>query len=242
MMSTLLKGASYAFAGLSHLTDRKLRLFVIGPLLLNLSLFSLAIWWAVGAFDGWMEWLVQWLPDWLDWLQWLFWPIFAFAVILIMFYSFTMIANIIGAPLNGLLAEKVELQHSTRTSLPQVRSLWREVPYAIAHEFRKWLYILPRALPVLLLFLIPGFNVLAPFIWFGFGAWMLALEYADYPMGNHGLSFRQQRDLLAEQRLMTFGFGGAVMFMTLVPGLNFLAMPAAVIGATLMWTEQFDRP
>lgn len=241
MLSAAIKGASYAFAGLRHLGDAKIRLFVVGPLLLNIGLFSFAIWWASSAFDRWMEWLLQWLPDWLDWLEWLIWPVFALAVILIVFYSFTIIANIIGSPLNGLLAEKVEQQHPGRSLPPQGRPLWQEIPYAIAHEFRKWAYIIPRALPVLLLFLVPGLNVLAPLIWFGFGAWMLALEYADYPMGNHGLSFRQQRVLLSEQRMMTLGFGAAVMLMTLVPVLNFLSMPAAVIGATLMWTEQL-RP
>ncbi|MDH3647466.1 MAG: sulfate transporter CysZ [Gammaproteobacteria bacterium] len=239
MPATLLKGASYAFAGLRHLGDRNLRLFVLGPLLLNLGLFSVAIWWVANAFDGWMSWLVTWLPDWLDWLEWLIWPIFALAVILVMFYSFTMIANIIGAPLNGLLAEKVEQLRRPQSKLPQGRPFWREVPYAVAHEFRKWAYIVPRALPVLVLFLLPGLNALAPFIWFGFGAWMLTLEYADYPMGNHGLTFKKQRDLLREQRVMALGFGAAVMLMTLVPLLNFLSMPSAVIGATLMWAEQF---
>ncbi|MDH3588732.1 MAG: sulfate transporter CysZ [Gammaproteobacteria bacterium] len=239
MPAALYKGASYAFAGLRHLGDRDLRLFVLAPLLLNIVLFALAIWWAGSAFENWMDWLVQWLPDWLDWLEWLVWPIFALAIILLVFYTFTMIANIIGAPFNGLLAEKVEQRQLPGVEPATGRSMWQEIPYALVHEVRKWAYIVPRALPLLVIFLLPGLNALAPLLWFGFGAWMLALEYVDYPMGNHGISFREQRRMLSERRMMTLGFGAAVMVMTLVPGLNFLSMPSAVIGATLMWTEQF---
>ncbi|MBT8135729.1 MAG: sulfate transporter CysZ [Gammaproteobacteria bacterium] len=241
MPATLLKGASYAFAGLTHLADRELRVFVLGPLLTNIVLFSLAIWWAAGTFDSWIDWLVQWLPGWLDWLQWLIWPIFVLALVLLVFYTFTMIANIVGAPFNGLLAEKVEQSLRPDMPRPAGRPLWQEVPYAVAHEFRKWAYILPRALPLLLLFLIPGLNAFAPLLWFGFGAWMLAMEYVDYPMGNHGLSFRRQRELLGERRMLVLGFGAGVLIMTLVPLLNFLSMPSAVIGATLLWSEQLDN-
>ena len=70
------------------------------------------------------------------------------------------------------------------------------------------------------------------------GVPLLALEYADYPLGNRGLSFRDQRQLLRQHWPLTLGFGGMVLVLTLIPLLNFLAMPAAVIGATLMWTQE----
>lgn len=241
-MSALLRGAGYVVAGLRLLPDRRLRLFVLAPLTINLLLFAGAIYWTSNRFEALLEWLTAWLPDWLDWVEWLLWPLFAIAVVLIMFYTFTMIANIIGAPFNGLLAERVERAVAGRQVSGTGVPLWAEIPRAIAHEFRKWGYIVPRALPLLLLFVVPGLNVLAPFAWFAFGAWMLALEYVDYPMGNHAISFARQRELLRERRALALGFGLAIMAMTLVPVLNFVAMPTGVIGATLMWSEQFgDR-
>jgi CysZ protein len=60
-------------------------------------------------------------------------------------------------------------------------------------------------------------------------------------MSNHGILFRQQRQRLRQQRMLVMGFGSAVMLLTLVPVVNFLAMPAAVIGATLMWVERFHQ-
>ena len=238
-MASFLKGFSYVFAGFGRLTDRRLRLFVAAPLAINFVLFAGAITWAAFAVERWLDVLVGWLPDWLDWVEFLLWPLFGIAVVLIMFYTFTMIANIVGAPLNGLLAEKVELLDSDDAIEGTGVSFWAEIPRAVAHEFSKWGYIIPRALPLLLLFVIPGLNFLAPFAWFGFGAWMLVMEYADYPMGNHGIAFRTQRDLLRQRRLMALGFGTGVLGMTLVPVLNFLSMPTAVIGATLMWKDQF---
>lgn len=236
-MPSFLRGLSYVVAGFSRLTDKRLRLFVLAPLAINLVLFSAAIAWLVNMLDRWTERLTGWLPDWLDWLQWLVWPLVGIAVILIMFYTFTMLANIIGAPLNGLLAGKVE-ESLGLESPDSGGSLLAEIPRAVAHEVFKWSYIVPRALPLLLLFLVPGINVVAPFLWFAFGAWMLAMEYVDYPMGNHGITFRQQRDALREHRMMALGFGCGVLAMTLIPILNFLSMPTAVIGATLMWAER----
>lgn len=239
MVTPFLRGASYALAGLRLLPDRRLRAFVIGPLTINVALFAAAIFWLSNRFDGWLEWLTAWLPDWLDWVEWLLWPLFAVAVVLVMFYTFTLVANVIGAPFNGLLAERVERDISGSQVPGSGVSFLAEIPRAIAHEFSKWAYIVPRALPLLVLFVVPGLNAAAPLVWFGFGAWMLAIEYADYPMGNHGLSFRRQREILRERRLVALGFGAAVMGMTLVPLLNFIAMPTAVIGATLMWRQEF---
>lgn len=235
-----MKGAGYLVAGFKLLPDRRLRLFVLAPLTINLLLFTGAIYWTGNRFEAWLDWLTLRLPDWLDWVEWLLWPLFAVAVVLILFYTFTMVANIIGAPFNGMLAERVEREIAGREQPGSGVSFWAEIPRAIAHEISKWAYIIPRALPLLILFLIPALNVLAPVAWFGFGAWMLAIEYVDYPMGNHGISFRRQRALLRERRLLALGFGLATMGMTLVPVLNFFAMPTAVIGATLMWAEQFS--
>jgi CysZ protein len=100
-------------------------------------------------------------------------------------------------------------------------------------------YFILWTIPLLVLFFIPGINAIAPLLWAAFSAWMLALQYVDYPMGNHNILFREQRRILARRRWLALGFGGAVLVITMVPIVNFLAMPAAVIGATLMWVEQF---
>jgi CysZ protein len=57
-------------------------------------------------------------------------------------------------------------------------------------------------------------------------------------MGNHDLSFADQKKRLSQHRGLTLGFGGSVMVLTTIPLINFVVMPLAVAGATIIWVEQ----
>ncbi|MCI0529882.1 MAG: sulfate transporter CysZ [Nitrospira sp.] len=240
MSRNSIAGAGYLLRGLTLITQAGIRQYVIIPLMINTVLFAFLIWYGANQFSHLIEWL---LPDWLDWLRWLLWPLFAVTGLLILFYTFSLVANLVGAPFNGPLAEAVE-RHLTGQNTKQsdgFGKLARDLFPSLVSEFKKILYFLVRAVPLLILFLIPGINIVAPFLWIAFSAWMLALEYADYPMGNHGLLFPQQRLKLQEKRMMVLGFGGAALLLTLIPVVNFLVMPTAVAGATVMWVEEFGK-
>lgn len=238
MITQFGSGARYVARGFSLINLPGVRRYVIIPLLINVTLFGAAIWYGVDRFEFLLDWL---LPDWLEWARWLLWPLFAVTAALVMFYTFTLIANLVGAPFNGLLAEKLE---SRLTGRPPPSQSWRQIAHAgikaILSELRKLAYLLARTIPLLILFLIPGLNVLAPFAWLGFSAWMLALEYIDAPMGNHDLTFRDGRRVLGKNRALALGFGGAVLLMTSIPVLNFFAMPVGVAGATALWVERLN--
>lgn len=75
-------------------------------------------------------------------------------------------------------------------------------------------------------------------LWFLYTAWMLTLEYSDYPMGNHGLEFREMRARLRRKRVLGLGFGATTAGLTLVPVVNFIVMPSAVAGATALWVDE----
>jgi CysZ protein len=77
-------------------------------------------------------------------------------------------------------------------------------------------------------------NLVAAPAWLLLGAWLLALEYLDYPLGNRGLDFRAVRQAAAAMPLRALGFGGSVLVLGAVPVVNLLLMPAAVIGACLL--------
>ena len=109
---------------------------------------------------------------------------------------------------------------------------------SIASELRKLVYFIVRAIPLGLLFVIPGINLAAPFIWALFSAWMLTIEYLDYPMANHLLHFSEQKRLLRQRKMLSYGFGGSSLLMTMIPVVNFFAMPVSVAGATAMWVEE----
>jgi len=67
------------------------------------------------------------------------------------------------------------------------------------------------------------------------------LQYGDYPMANHNISVPEQRKKLADNRMTSLSFGGATMLMTLIPLLNFLVIPSAVAGATVLWVERLKN-
>lgn len=241
MVGDFSRGASYAMGGLGQLTNPLLRRFVIVPLLINVLLFAVVIWGATELFAAWLDSIFSWLPDWLGFLDWLLWPVFIITTMLMVFYLFTVVANLLGSPFNGLLSEKAERDVFKGGDIPHTGPLWKEMLYAPWIEIRKLLYVVLWAIPLLLLFLVPGINAFAPVAWWAFGAWVLALQYMDYPLSNHGIALGEQRRLLARHRPLVLGFGSAVVVMTLVPILNFVVMPAAVIGATRMWTELLRR-
>ena len=237
MIGPFLRGARCALTGLSLLAHPRLRAFVLLPLAINVLLFGGGLWWGGGALSAWLDAQIAKLPEWLHWLHWLLVPLLVAAAALVTFYGFSIVANLVGAPFNGWLAERAEALFDPAAQVPE-RPLWQEVTIAFASALRATLYFLLRAIPLLLLFFIPVVNVAAPFVWAAFGAWMLALQYLDYPLGNHGIDFSEQRRAHRVDRARTFGFGCAVLLLTLVPVLNFVAMPAAVIGATALAVER----
>ncbi|MBW9259841.1 MAG: sulfate transporter CysZ [Candidatus Thiodiazotropha sp. (ex. Lucinisca nassula)] len=243
MNSNPVSGAGYLLEGLKLLFKPGIRPFVLIPLLINIVVFSLLVWLGVDQFEQLMDRFLPGDESWLAWLRWLLWPLFAIAIILVVFYTFTVIANLIASPFNGLLAEKVELYLGGELGdqAGGAKQIMKEVLPSILSELRKLFYFLLRAIPLLLLFLIPVINLAAPFLWLLFSAWFLALEYGDYPMANHKLPFKEQHHRLKRVRMTSLAFGGGLTAMMMVPLLNFLAMPAGVAGATVFWHQQLQK-
>jgi CysZ protein len=242
-MNDLFKGVGYLREGLGLMRRPGLRRYVAVPLLVSIVLFTVAILAGIHWLEILLGWLLGWLPGWLDWLQYLLWPLFALTGVLLVFYTFSLLTNLVAAPFNGLLAEAVE-RHLEGRSMDDAggwKALLADIVPSLLSELRKLLYIALRAFPLGLLFLIPPVNLAAPFLWALFSAWMLVIEYLDYPMGNHQLHFAEQRKRLRGRRLLGLGFGGASMLMTMIPVVNFLAMPASVAGATAMWVREFKQ-
>ncbi|MGB2131084.1 MAG: sulfate transporter CysZ [Marinobacterium sp.] len=240
MKGNPVRGAGYLLKGASLLPQPGLRRFVIIPLLVNVLLFVGAIWLLVKQFDAWVGYWLGFIPQWLDFLYWLFWPLFALVVLVGVYYGFSIVANLIAAPFNGFLSEKVE--RSLRGD-PVTDEGWQEllamIPRSLQRELHKLAYYLPRFLLLLVITFIPVVNLISPLLWFLFGAWMMSIQYCDYPMDNNKVSFRQMKELLKGKRATSVGFGALVQLGMLVPVLNLFVMPAAVIGATLYWVEEY---
>ncbi len=240
MPAPVLSGPHYLSQGLKLVLSPGLRLFVLLPLTINLILFVGLIGFAVQQFGGWVDAFMPSLPNWLSFLEYLLWPLFVVLVLLMVFFTFTMLANIIAAPFNGFLAEKVEVVVRGEDTLPAFS--WAEllamVPRTLGREARKLGYFLPRAIGLLILSCIPVVNLVAAPLWLLFGVWMMAVQYIDYPADNNKMSWQDMLAWLREKRWQSLGFGGITYAALLIPGLNILMMPAAVAGATVFWVRE----
>ena len=240
MNGNLFLGFSYLLQGFKIICQPKFRLFLLVPLCINVGLFTLLILWAKSLFSGWMASLLSWIPEWLGFLEWLFWGIYLVIILMTLFYGFVAAANLLGAPFYGYLAEMTEKHLTGKDS--EVKFSWKElaalVPRTIQREVQKILYYLPRVLGLFILGLIPGLNALAVLAWLLFSAWMMAIQYIDYPADNHKMSFPEMRNYLSSHRLTALGFGLITFGATLFPLLNLLALPAAVCGAVVFWVNE----
>lgn len=241
MIKNFIIGFGLVQKGLMLLFRPRIRRFVVMPLLINIVVFSLAIWMGIIAFGALLSWFLDWIPSWLGFIQWLLWPFAVLAIVLMVYYGFTMVANLIAAPFNSLLAERIEalLEGRPVESDPGIRALLADAGRSVSSEVRKILYQLGWLVVLLLLSIIPVVNLAAPAAWAWFGAHMLSIEYVDYPMGNHKLYFSDVRRSLAGDRWTALGLGTGIMLLTLVPVLNFLAMPAGVASGTVYYVRRY---
>ena len=220
----------YLFKGLKLLTSTPLRTFVIIPVLINIVLYSAAL--LLGYYYI-SDLIDQFIPGWLHWLNWILWPLFFISFFIAVFFTFTVLANLLAAPFYGRLSAKT-LALITGQADASAEQPLAKVMFA---EAKRAGYLLSRALPLLILSIIPGLNVLAPFLWALFGAWGMALEYMAYPLENAGVLFSEQKKMVRSIRLGALSFGGVAALGLTIPLLNIIVAPAAVIGATIYFNE-----
>ena len=229
-MVSYIKGLLDALSGFRLIFLSGVKRYLVIPLVINIALFAGAVTLLSQQMDVWMQKL---LPDWLGFLEWIIWPLFAITIALVIFYSFTIVANIIAAPFNSLLSASIEarLTGQKPQDMTQAR-FWKMVARTVSSEVRKLLYFIKWLIPLAIVTVIPVVNVVAPFLWFVYAAWSFSLEYTDYPLGNRGKLFDDIREYNRNHRMRSLGLGTVVFVMTSIPFLNFFAMPVAVAGAT----------
>ena len=242
MLQDIILGVKYFFNGFSWLKNKQIGHFILIPLIINIILFCGMIFFAKHYFGMFVGWIDSFLPEWLYFLNWLLWIIFATAAYLVIVYTFVIFANMIASPFNSFLAEKVEALVSVEPTFADAgfSDFVKDIPRTIKRELRKLLYYLPLVCLFLILFIVPVVHVFAGILWFLFSAWMLAIQYLDYPFDNHKISFKQMKQRLGERRLLALSFGAMSLLASLVPIVNFVVIPVSVIGATLMWVEELQ--
>ena len=235
---TAASGAGYFMSGFKLIQSKGIKRFVFVPLMVNLILFSVAFYFVFQELDHYINQLTGWLPEMLSWLNYLIWPIAVFTVLVVFSFIFSAVANWIAAPFNGLLAEKMEMI-LTGQSAPGggFGDIVKDIPRTLYREWRKLLYYLPRALGFLiLLWVLP---LIGQILWFLFVSWMMAIQYKDYAFDNHKIPFGEMREVLSENKGLSFSFGVTVAVFSMIPIINLIVMPVAICGATALWVDNY---
>lgn len=215
-----------------------MRRFVIAPVLVNLVLYASMLAYLFTHFGGWLDYWMLKVPEWLEWLEWLIWPLLVVSLLLMVFFTFTLVTNLIAAPFYGFLAEKIEWR-LTGNPPDDTRSLMRAGVDALGRELVKLRYMLPRMALLFVLGFVPGVNMFMPLLWAAFSAWMLAIQYLDYPMDNNQVSFQDMLRRLRARWWPTLTFGLGMVLVTWVPVLNLVLLPGGVAGAVILWDHYY---
>ncbi|GMG86582.1 sulfate transporter CysZ [Biformimicrobium ophioploci] len=263
MQSDPMIGAHALMRGANLLTRKELRPFIIMPLLINLVLFVILTAILISQIGGladyfssllsstpvdtegmvwWKAWLAKggsWAASAFEWLAWIIILAAIFVFLLAYGYSFGIISNLIAAPFNGFLAEKVE--ELLTGEPPPAESIPSMVFRTLGRELQKLWYFIRWGLLIFIVSLLLGFipliNLAVPVLVFLWGAWSMAIQYVDYPLDNHQQPFDVVKRDLKRKHVSTLGFGSSVMLAKMIPLVNIFVMPAAVAGATAYWIE-----
>ncbi len=134
-------------------------------------------------------------------------------------------ASVLAAPVYEYLSCAVERE---RRGVVQEISFWYALKQ-IPEELKKVLLILSMSL---VMFFIPGLNVLAILV----TVWLIAWDYYDYPMARRGWRLKQRLGYGIRDGWALLGLG----LWLLIPIAHFILLPMALVGGTLLSLERID--
>ena len=148
--------------------------------------------------------------------------------------SFTVIAQIIGQPFYERISDRVE--HQLGAPPPGTDApWWRSFPRASLESALLLGLTLATTAPLFVLGLFPVLGqTVVPVLQAVVAGFLLAVELLAIPLERRGLHLTGRLRFVWRHRAQTLGFGITAFLLFLVPLMNVLAMPGAVVGATLL--------
>ncbi len=147
---------------------------------------------------------------------------------------------LIASPFNDTLSERAEglALDTDATQKLTVGKLVRDVGRVLADQSVRILLLLLGHALILGVLLIPAVgSAVYPVLATAWSILWCAADYLDYPMGRHAYRFRAERQVLRENFALTCGFGAGVYLILLIPVVNALFIPVAVVGGTLLYAD-----
>lgn len=236
------RGFSYPLRAAKFLAKKPgLLKYLAIPFSINLLIFSLSVYFGLDLFQGLLE---TYAPSTEVWyglvLYYIAWTVAMLLTAVVVFFTFTVVGNLIASPFNELLSERSE--EVCVGSLPEQRftlgRFWKEAKHALFVECKKLSLFIVIMLLLLAINLIPGigsliYAVLAP----AFTLFFLVVEYMAFVLMRKQLSFAEQRRYIFKRPIMMLGFGFGIFCVLAIPLVQFFCIPLAVVGATLLWCD-----
>ena len=148
--------------------------------------------------------------------------------------SFTVIAQIIGQPFYERISDRVEHQLGAPPAGADA-PWWRTFPRASLESALLLALTLATTAPLFVLGLVPVLGqTVVPVVQAVVAGFFLAVELLAIPLERRGLHLAGRLRFVWRHRAQTLGFGITAFLLYLVPLMNVLAMPGAVVGATLL--------
>ncbi|CAM2962068.1 putative sulfate transport protein CysZ [Legionella steigerwaltii] len=234
-MRNFFLGMLYMVQGLHHLFTPGLKRFILFPIAINFIMFAGLFYLIYHYLLPYTYYYLDKLPSWLSFLSSIFFVIFILSFFLMFLSLFTVCFNLIAAPFNGLLAEKTQ-NLLFGSAIPSL-SFYKIVLRSIKRQAEFLGYFLPRFLVMGILFFVPLLQPIYPILWFVFNAWVLSMQYQDFAMDNNLIRFKEMRKKVANNKMLSLGFGFSINLASFIPILNILTMPAAVIASTILYCK-----
>ncbi len=224
------------------LSHPRLWRWAILPALISVALFVLAAVLLITNSPrilGWI-WTRPEVTLWWEWILLVLWHVVLLVVVagsvVLSYFLVLLTSGVIASPFNDRLSQEVErsltgeVLHRREQGSRAAESL-----RSIGTSLGRLLAYAGCMLPLLALNLLPGAGNLAyTVLAMCTSAFFLALEHTDNTLDRRGYGFGDKISLVVKYKGLTGGFGLGTALLLLIPVINLLAMPVAIVGGTFL--------
>jgi CysZ protein len=216
--------------------------YVLIPFLINTIVFSAAVYLGLDFFGSTV---VEYIPQGEAWywsvLYWFLWGGAVLLTAVLVFFSFTVVGNLLASPFNDLLSERTEevLSGNLNDEPFALGRFFRDALSTILLEAKKmWIFVVVMVL-ILPLNLLPGVgNTIYTVLAISLTLFFLSFEYLGFVLVRKRQFFRDQKSYIFARKFLMLGFSCGVMVILAIPFFQLLCIPLAVIGVTRLWCEE----
>jgi CysZ protein len=243
MIKKFFIGFRYPFKGLSFIFHHgKLAKYVFIPFLINLIIFSAGFFVFLTKLDS----LLTYVPKQDAWYYGVLYYFLAVVLIvtflILAFYLFTIIGNIIASPFSSTLSEKVEeLElHQKIETHTTLKSTLADARRSIGTELKRLLIFILIFIPILIINFIPLIGQVIYFILMLIYTWYaLTFTFMDYILDRKYKKFREKNRIIFSRFSCSMGFGAVCFICGMMPIVNLMLIPVCVTGGTLMYLREY---